>query len=450
MRPLVLFLAFVLALPAAYVAESSLVSVAWADDDDDGGGGGGRGPRESGGSGGNSARDFILQQMKRPVRRARRVRAAPPPPVVNPNELIVSSVTGEELDLIEQDGFQIMARAENALLGGEVARLQMPAGINLDTARERVRLIAPASVLDENHLYRPVEMPCRTGNCPAFEMVGWAVPPQSCSLAPVIGMIDTDVNEEHEAFYGQSLEVVSVLAEDERKSSAVHGTAVAALLVGSEASRTPGLLPKAHLVAVEAFHRDQAGDASDAYKIVLGIDALVRRDVGIVNMSFGGPPNAVLAGSISAAAARGMVVVAAAGNRGPKGDPVYPGAYPDVIAVTAVDRSQRVYRQAGQGDHIDFAAPGVRLWTAASISGGRFRTGTSYAVPFVTAAVSASIAGAGAAPQTVAHRPDGEEPAQGPEAVIEQLSEAAVDVGEPGRDPVFGWGIVHAPACGPA
>jgi hypothetical protein len=308
----------------------------------------------------------------------------------------------------------------------------MPAGLDLAAAGARIRAIAPAAVLDDNHLYRPVEMPCRDGDCPAFEMIGWAVPPARCSLAPTLGMIDTVVNAEHAALAGQTLEVVSVIAEDEERSAAVHGTAIAALLIGDAATRTPGLLPEARLVAVEAFHRDHAGDASDVYKLVRGMDALAERDVRVVNMSFAGPANAVLQTAVEAGVEHGMTLVAAAGNRGPNADPAYPGAYPDVIAVTAVDRGRRVYRQAGRGEHIDFAAPGVRIWTAASISGGRFRSGTSYAVPFVTAAIAAETEGG---QQT------------SPADVIEALASSSLDLGETGRDPVFGWGMVQAAAC---
>ncbi len=83
-----------------------------------------------------------------------------------------------------------------------------------------------------------------------------------------------------------------------------------------------------------------------------------------------------------------MVIVAAAGNGGPKAAPAYPAAYNDVIAVTAIDRAKRAYRRAGRGEHIDLAAPGVDVWTAASVPGARAKTGTSFATPFVTAAVA--------------------------------------------------------------
>ena len=212
----------------------------------------------------------------------------------------------------------------------------------------------------------------------------------------------------------------------------MHGTAVAALLVGDDASRTPGLLPAARLIAVEAFHRDRAGDASDVYKLVRGLDALSARGVRVVNMSFAGPANLLLEQAVARAAASGMILVTAAGNRGPNAPPAFPGAYADTIAVTAVDRTQQVYRQAGRGDHIAFAAPGVRIWTAASVSGGRFRSGTSYAVPFVTAAIAAALA---------------EHPDHTREQLVADLAAQSGDLGEAGRDPTFGFGLIKAKGC---
>jgi subtilisin family serine protease len=346
---------------------------------------------------------------------------------------VVAEVTGEQLDRIAEAGFEVIDRSVSGVLGGEIARLRLPDGLGIDVARTRIRVIAPAAILDENHLYRPVEMPCKEGNCPAFEMIGWVVPPARCALAATLGMIDTVVNADHPGLRDQALEKVSVLSAEDSRSAAVHGTAVAALLVGDGESRTPGLLPNARLVAVEAFHRDRAGDASDVYKIVRGMDALEQRAIRVVNMSFGGPPNAVLERAVERAAEGGMILVAAAANRGPNAEPAYPGAYPGALAVTAIDRSRRVYRQAGRGEHIDFSAPGVRLWTAASVSGGRFRSGTSYAVPFVSAAIAAALA-------RHADRTSAE--------ILDGLAATSIDLGEAGRDATYGWGLVTASGCG--
>ena len=57
---------------------------------------------------------------------------------------------------------------------------------------------------------------------------------------------------------------------------------------------------------------------------------------------------------------RTVILVAAAGNRGPKGPPAYPAAIDSAFAVTAVSLEGDAYRHANIGDYIDIAAPGHR------------------------------------------------------------------------------------------
>jgi subtilisin family serine protease len=132
---------------------------------------------------------------------------------------------------------------------------------------------------------------------------------------------------------------------------------------------------------------------------------------------------------VQAAAGRGPILVAAAGNDGPNAEPVYPAAYDGVIAVTAVDTARNPYRRAVRGDHIDIAAPGVGVWTAASVSGARQKSGTSFAAPFVTAAVSVLLAA---------------KPGLSPQEVEAELMASAEDIGKPGKDAVYGWGLLNA------
>ncbi|RWP39382.1 S8 family serine peptidase, partial [Mesorhizobium sp.] len=73
------------------------------------------------------------------------------------------------------------------------------------------------------------------------------------------------------------------------------------------------------------------------------LDLLSVRGVQVTNMSLSGPANALLEQFVRRLADRGMVIVAAAGNGGPKAGPSFPAAYADVIAVTAVDRMKRPY-----------------------------------------------------------------------------------------------------------
>jgi len=131
-----------------------------------------------------------------------------------------------------------------------------------------------------------------------------------------------------------------------------------------------------------------------------------------------------------------VLLVAAAGNGGPGAPAAFPAAYPGVIAVTAVDAENRLFRRAQRGPHVELAAPGVDVWTAASVSGLRQKTGTSFAVPFVTAALAQARADA---PGLSAHD------------VRRTLGVRARDLGEPGQDPLFGQGLLSARGlCGTA
>ena len=82
---------------------------------------------------------------------------------------------------------------------------------------------------------------------------------------------------------------------------------------------------------------------------------------------------------------------------------------------------------AQRGVEIDLAAPGVGLLAATSIRGARGKSGTSYAVPFVTAAAALILS---------------REPGLGAAAVAERLKAGARDLGAEGVDEVFGAGLL--------
>ena len=129
-------------------------------------------------------------------------------------------------------------------------------------------------------------------------------------------------------------------------------------------------------------------------------------------------------------------MLAAAGNGGADAPPVYPAAQAGVVAVTALDAKLQPYAHANRGDYIAFAAPGVDVWAATPGGGGKYQSGTSYAVPFATAVFAAAKAA---------------QPRAAPTRWTRSSLRAREDLGAPGKDKVFGWGLIQSTGgCGNA
>jgi subtilisin family serine protease len=448
----------------ADVAGLSFISLALADDgddgDDDGGGfsGGSRGVGE-GGSVRPRQAGPLPRVVREPLRSLRslfgssdRRRSQRPArnsaPVAAPlperadREIAALGLSDDQIGLLEGQGYGVLERARIGLVGSDLVKLALPEGVSLEDARIAVGALNAGSTVDFNHYYRPENDGQRSGcsgpHCAAPQMIAWPAgndPTRLCGRPVSIGLIDTGINVEHETFAGGALRLIASLGGDADASDRKHGTAVAALLIGAIGSRSPGLFPGAPLLAVDAFTSKGDDTRADTFSLVAALDGLVEENAAVINLSLAGPDNAVLRRSIDAASESGVMLVAAAGNAGPRAAPLYPAAYPPVIAVTAVDRDGRAYRRAVRGAHIDVAAPGVDIWTAASISGARPKSGTSFAAPFVTAAAAIFKS-------------------RSPNATAgdfrRYLEATADDLGEEGRDEVYGHGLLQVDAlCAP-
>lgn len=254
----------------------------------------------------------------------------------------------------------------------------------------------------------------------AGAMMGWPV--QGCAAALDIGVIDAAIGEVADADGGPPGAVV--LAKDftgGQPAPTAHARAVAGLITA------PGRLLGARLfnAAVVGRRPNQAAAAS-ADAMVSALDWLTASKVRLVNVSLAGPCNKLLDLAVQSATARGMVIVAAAGNNGPDSSPRYPAAFDDVLAVTAVDAAGQVYAQAVQGLHVDYAAPGVEVLVE-DRGTLRYASGTSVATPLVTARLAA----------------DGRmRQAHSLAAVRALLDRSLQDLGAAGRYPVYGAGLV--------
>jgi subtilisin family serine protease len=139
---------------------------------------------------------------------------------------------------------------------------------------------------------------------------------------------------------------------------------------------------------VHAFSTTAATPESTTFNILKGINWSVQESVRIINMSFAGPRDPSLERALKAAYDKGIVLIAAAGNAGPKSPPLFPGAIPFVIAVTATDVDDKLFTGANRGRYISVAAPGVDILVPAPEGEYQMTTGTSVAAAEVSGIVA--------------------------------------------------------------
>lgn len=297
-------------------------------------------------------------------------------------------------------------------LGMVMVKFDLPdevTGLEAITALESA---VPTSTVGVNHAYR-----LQTGKQTsdrrnyAAAMINW--PTNGCPALASVGIIDGGVNASAPTL--SKVKIVSRNFGTGSPKSLRHGTEVASIL--ADPSRLRGLnLYSANVISPNSDGEDIAGAAA----IVQAIDWMGSQGAKIVNVSLAGPKNKLLSLAVNKAAEQDVLLVAAAGNLGRSASPQYPAAFPSVVAVTAVDANKRVYNKAVRGNHIDIAAPGVDVFVA-SESGGRYVSGTSVAVPFVTARLAAQS-----------------------NRSLSTIKETAIDLGAQGKDETYGHGLLQA------
>ncbi|MGH6853047.1 MAG: S8 family peptidase, partial [Methylocella sp.] len=169
---------------------------------------------------------------------------------------------------------------------------------------------------------------------------------------------------------------------------AVHGTAIAGIIAAH--AELTGVAPQARILAVRAFggNDPKAAARGTTYDILAGIEWSELHGARIVNMSFAGPPDPDLSRELADGARRGVIFIAPVGNEGKAEKPLYPAAYENVIAVTATDRSDGVFKDANHCPAACVAAPGVDVLVAEPGDSYGFLSGTSMAAAEISGVVA--------------------------------------------------------------
>ena len=206
-----------------------------------------------------------------------------------------------------------------------------------------------------------------------------------------------------------------------------HGTHVAGI-AGAVIDNGIGIagIAQAKLMAVKVMNA--SGEGTDA-TVSQGIEYAVDHGADVICMSLGVDSTTLaLARAIDYAREEGVVLVAAAGNEGSSGVS-YPAAYPAVIAVGAIDRSDHKASFSNYGTNLEIMAPGTQIWSTKRGDQYQYLSGTSTAAPF--------LAGVTALMLSV-------NPALTPPEIRATINQTATDIGALGWDHLNGWGVVNA------
>jgi hypothetical protein len=325
-------------------------------------------------------------------------------------------------------GLRILRRQQLPSLGLVLSVFRLPAEADVLQLERELRARFPDWQQELNLRYRPLAQP----DAAELQLRNWGQramgrgqpTPAECGRGLQLAMLDGPVNSALAEFAGADLHYQSLPPAQyvARSVEALrHGTAVAALLVGR--GQVAGLLPGVRLQALGVFGEDrEAGLHTRSDWVILALErvAALQPPPRAVNLSFGGARSQLLAGLFERLGER-LHFVAAAGNDGQAGVR-YPAAYPEVLAVGAVDARLRRLRQSNFGRHLALVAPGEDIWTLDGTGQGFYASGTSFAAPFVSAALALAAS---------------------PEALLAQ----ARDLGESGRDEHYGAGLARLPGC---
>ena len=355
---------------------------------------------------------------------------AEPPRAVSgefvPDEVLVTvdGDAGVVQQIAASFGLQVRSERQSRLLGTTLVRFGITDGRPVGVVLAQLAADGRTQRREPNHIYS-LQQAAGIVNY-AFERI--ALDASRASGEDVrVAVIDTGIDDTNPALAGVIAAQYDAMP-DVPIEKRDHGTSIDGLIAG--VGPLEGMAPGAKIYHARAFE----GGKSTMDVILSALDWAAEQDVRIINMSFVGPKNDLLGTACRNARTLGMVLVAAAGNNGPKAPYGYPAAFDGVIAVTATDAKDALMPQANRGAYVFISAPGVEM-VAPSGAGSEVVTGTSFAAAIVSGAIANLIH---AAPDRTA------------DDIEKALAATAKDLGPRGRDNDFGYGLLDTKAAGAA
>ncbi|MBS3909583.1 MAG: S8 family serine peptidase [Actinobacteria bacterium] len=314
-----------------------------------------------------------------------------------------------------------------------IHQIVLPAGTDVERAAQEYAALPYVEFAEPNRIRRALYSPTD----PYFSLQ-WALPkigaPDFWDKVPVtpvvVAVIDTGVDYNHEDLSNKVIKGYDFINNDnDPMDDHFHGTHVAGIIAAetNNAVGIAGVAPGAKILAIKVLGRD--GEGTDL-QISKGIVYAADNGAKIINLSLGGPGwSFVLDDAVQYARKKGCLVVASAGNAGTS-ETYYPASYDGVVSVGATDSYDKRAYFSNFGPDVDIAAPGVDILSTYNKGGTPtyvYAGGTSMAAPVICGAAALISAG-------------------NPTYTADQLQRALLlatqDLGTPGRDDYFGYGLV--------
>jgi hypothetical protein len=313
-------------------------------------------------------------------------------PAFEPQQVILAWLQANEAQAsaaIQNSGGNLLALSELRALGMGVAVLAF--SDEQQTATALARLQSNPVLIASRHARAYLMQGAAPSNVRQYAHELIKAPANAPRItAPVsVGIIDTDISNA-QAMGSSNVRTKRFIADNEKPASNDHGSAVAAIIAGTGLG-FEGIAQGIQLRSAGVMREIAPGlNATNTLLVAQALDWMVSEKVQIVNLSLGSADDQVLAAVVQRTLATGTILVAAAGNGGPQAAPSFPAAYSGVVSVTAVDARRTTYARANRGSYITIAAPGVDVWVPVSAEAGKgkYMSGTSFAAPFVAAAIA--------------------------------------------------------------
>ena len=264
----------------------------------------------------------------------------------------------------------------------------------------------------------------------------WAL---STGAGVKVAVVDTGVRGSHEDLWGSvipGLDLASDAAQyDPARNGAVdpsgHGTHVAGIIAAhaNNGLGIAGAAPGVKIMPIRVLDASGSGSSSD---VAEGIIWAADHGARVINLSLGGGASSGMRIAIQYARTKQAVTFAAAGNSFQSGNqPSYPAAYPEAVAVGAIDSSLRHAVFSNTGVYVDLVAPGDSIWSTYGTGRSQYAlmSGTSMATPYAAATAALVL---------------GEKPSLSAAALVQVLEASATDMGPSGRDNTYGYGLINA------